>query len=388
MKGCAILILILAAAAPAGAQTAAPPRRGDVESLAKGWNALAAGRAPEAETIADALLAGSPKRHDPAELKIRARIHAGRELAALDAYDEWAGAVRQDDVFLLQPIAVAMLDALSASPDRSIQARALGALAAAGDTRAMARLAELAAGPTGSEADEALAAAGDADARRRLRATVTAANGRDVSRAIDALRDANARDAITAIAAALAPENAPPTRMAAARALGALEAQVAIPQLQRAAKDPDGAVRVLANASLARLGDPAAQEALRALAASPVLDLRLLAVEASAPTSPNGEWVAVAQAGLTDPDPLVRLRAAGLLARYAADPRPGVDALQQALVDPNPAMQVAASREFDHLPATAVRGDLAGLRRALRAVTAEVRISAAAAILRVSGGLD
>ena len=390
MKSCAVLFVVLGLALPCAGQTAAPdaPRRDDVESIARGWSALAAGRPADAEATANALLAGSPRRHEAAMLLVRARILAGHDMAALDGYEQWAAAVRQEDVFLLQPIAIAVLDTLSASRDRSVRVSALGALAAEGDTRARARLTDLAAGSGGGEADEALAAAADPGAIGRLRATVTAAGGRDVSRAIDALRDANARGAIAAIAAALAPENAVPTRMAAARALGALDARETIPQLQRASRDPDGSVRLMADAALARLGDPAGQEALRALENSPVLDLRLLAVEASAATSPDGPWLPVARSGLQDPDPLVRLKAAGLIAKYSTDPRPGVDAIQQALADPNPALQLAASRELARLPATVLAGDVANLRRLLRSVTAEVRIAAASGLLRLAGGVD
>jgi len=392
MKSCAVLFVfvVLGPSLPCVAQTAPPDaqRRGDLEAIAKGWSALAAGRPAEAEALAGALLAGSPRRHEAAMLLIRARILAGRDLAALDGYEQWAAAVRQEDVFLLQPIAIAVLDTLSASTDRSVRIRALGALAAEGDARARARLTDLAAASSGGEADEVLAAAADPGAIERLRATVTAAGGRDVSRAIDALRDANARGAIGAIAAALATENAVPTRMAAARALGALDAREAIPQLRRASQDPEGPVRLMANAALARLGDPAGQEALRALENSPVLDIRLLAVEASAATSPDGAWLPVALSGLQDPDPLVRLNAAGLIAKYAKDPRPGVDAIQQALADPNPALQFAASRELDRLPATVLAGDVAKLRRLLRSVTAEVRIAAASGVLRLAGGVD
>ena len=391
MKSVVLLFVIATLAAPAAAQTPpplAPRRHGNVETLAKGWTALAGGRAAEAETIADALLLGTPKAHDAMALKIRASVAARKETAALDAYDKWAAAVRLEDVFLLQPIAVAALDLLAISRDQAVSVRALAALAAAGDTQARTRLNDMSSGPSAGAADEALAEAGDRAAIGRLRSRVAAGGGRDISREIDALRDANARDAIPAMTAALAAGNPAPTRMAAARALADLGAQEAMPQLKQAAQDQDVGVRIMANAALARLGDPSGQDAMRELASSPVADVRLLAVEGSAPADPNGAWVAVAQSAMQDADPLVRLRAAGLVARYAANPKPGVDALQQAMADANPAMQDAAATEFRRVPVAAAATDLAALRKALRSSTAEVRLAAAAALLKIAGGVD
>jgi HEAT repeat protein len=394
MKSSLLLVIaaLAAPAAPVNAQTAPPPptarRQVNVETLAKGWTALAAGRAAEAEAIADAMLIGSARGHDATSLKIRASVAARRETAALDGYERWVTAVHQEDVFLLQPIAVAVLDTLSLSTDRVVRLHALGALAAQGDAQAKARLAELATGPTGAEADEVLAATGDRAAIGRLRERVAAGGGRDVSGDIDALREAKARDAIPAITAALAPSNPAPTRMAAARALGQLGVQEAIPQLKQAAQDQDIGVRILATAALAQLGDPSGQDALRELARSPVADIRLLAVEGSASADPNGEWVGVARGALQDADPLVRLRAAGLIAKYASDPRPGVDAIQQALADPNPAMQAAAGTELGRVPAAALAADIPALRRGLRSGTAEVRLAAANALLKLAGGVE
>jgi HEAT repeat protein len=392
MKSAVLLLVIASLAAPAARQNQPPPlsarRQGNVATLSKGWSALAAGRAAEAEAIADAMLLGAPKAHDAVSLKIRASLAGKPETAALDAYEKWVAAVHQEDVFLVQPVAVVVLDTLALSTDQAVRVRALAALAAAGDTQARTRLADMSASAQGGEVDEALAMAGDRAATTRLQARVAAPRGRDVSRDIDALRDANSRGAIPAITAALAASNPVPTRMAAARALADLGAQEAIPQLKQAAQDQDVGVRIMANAALARLGDPSGQDAMRELASSPVADVRLLAVEGSAPADPNGAWVAVAKSAMQDADPLVRLRAAGLIARYAADPKPGVDALHQAMADANPAMQEAAATEFSRLPAAAAATDIAALRKGLRSSAAEVRLVSAAGLLKIAGGVD
>jgi vesicle coat complex subunit len=74
--------------------------------------------------------------------------------------------------------------------------------------------------------------------------------------------------------------------------------------------------------------------------------------------------------------------------KYAADPRPGLAVLTGALSDPNPAMRLAASRELDEIPNHLMGNDLPALRRWLRDATPQVRIAAAAALLRLAGGIE
>ena len=377
---------------PAAETTSAPSTvawRG-TEQLAKGWAALAAGRAGDAESIADLLLQGGMRRHDAATLKIHARVQAGRADAALDTYEQWAQTAAREDVFLLQPIARGLLYGLSKSPDAGTTLRALEALAVNGDTDAAARLEQMTSAPdAGGTADETLARLGNAAAIGRLQQRVTSPGMRaDVSNEIGALVKAKASGAALAIAGALDPARPMPTRLAAARALGQLDARDAIPQLRRALDDPDPPVRFVAAAALARLGDQAGAALLTQMENSPVADIRMMAAEVAAPGAPSGAWVAAATAALQDPDPMARLGAADLLMRYAADPAAGKAVLDQALADPNPAMRLVAARALAEIPPAVLGTDIVQLRRLLRDTDAQIRIAAAGSLLRLTGGID
>jgi len=383
----AMLTSALLARLPLAAQGPATSPRG-AQELAKGWVALAGGRAGEAERASDALLKATPRDHDALALKVRARL-AGRGVsAALDTYEAWLPTVRQrEDVFLLETIATGLLESLASSADLSVRARALEILSAIGDSNAMARLNAMAASGETAQGDAALARLGDAAAVKRLAGRVKNGGARDVSDAIDALRDGDVKTAAGVIAGALDPSRPLPTKMAAARALGQLGDASRVPQLKEALKDPDPPVRVMAAAALARLGDDSAADLMRTYANSPVGDLRLIAVEAGAAGNPTGPWVGVATGVLQDPDPLVRLRAAELLLQHAADPGAAGEVFAQALGDTNPAMRYAAAQRLDHLPAAALERDMATLRRLLRDASPLVQIEAAGGLLRVAGAL-
>ena len=384
------------AAVAAGAQTTAPRppavREGTTE-LARGWTALSTGRATEAERASDAVLKIAPRSHDALSLKIRARLLGRNVLSALDAYEAWLPQVREhEDVFLLESIALGVAEGLAGASDPSVRARALELLAATGDARARADLAQVAPGKEGSiQTDRALARLGDADAVRRLAAAIKAGSGagggRDVSDAIDALREGGVKSAAPMMIAALDPARPLPTKMAAARALAEFGDPAAIAPLRQALNDPDPPVRVAAAAALARLGDDAGISFVRKFENSPVGDLRLLAVEASAAGNPTGAWVSVATGVLTDPDPLVRLQAAELLMQHAANPGNARDVLFSALGDANPAMRTAAARSLERIPAAALENDLGALRRLLRDPSPLVQLEAAAGLLRVSGAM-
>ena len=373
---------------------AAQAASGDTAVLAKGWNAVATGNGTEAERLSDSLLKASPRHHDALALKIAARLTAktlAGALSALEAYETWLGHVGQrEDVFSIEPIARGILSAHAASTDARVRTRALELLASAGDDQARSKLTVTAGGPEAGTAlgDDALARLGDAAAAGRLVSRVKTANARDVSTAIDALVAANVTGAAAVIAGALSPPNVLPTRMAAARAIGLLGDASALPRLKEALKDPEPPVRILAAASLARLGDNAGAELLQKLENSPVGDLRLLAVEASASSSPTGPWVGVATGVLNDPDPLVRLRAAELLVKHAADPGPARDVLTSALADPNPAMSEAAARQLHSLPPGALGGDPATLRKLLRSPSPFAQLEAAGGLLKIAGAMN
>ena len=381
------LLGLLSVAAQTPATTVPTAPRG-AQELAKGWLALAGGRATEAERASDALLKVTPRDHDALALKVRARLVGPGVAAALDTYEAWLPAVRQrEDVFLLETIATGLVESLASATDMEVRARALEILAAIGDRTAIAKLNSMSASGGTARSDAALARLGDAAAVTRLSARVKNGGARDVSDAIDALGEGGVKTAAVVIAGALDPSRPLPTKMAAARALGRLGDPSLVPQLKQALKDPDPPVRVMAAAALARLGDDSAADLMQTYANSPVGDLRLIAVEASAPGNPTGPWVGVATGVLKDPDPLVRLRAAELLLQHAADPGAAGEVFTQALGDTNPAMRYAAAQRLDRLPATALERDLPTLRKLLRDTSPMVQIEAAAGVLRVSGAI-
>ncbi len=377
-------------APPAAARPAtATPAMAAAQELAAGWGALASGRTDAAEAIADRLLQAGPRRHEALSLKISARVQAGRPEAALDDYEQWMKSAPHEDVFLLQPVAVGVLEALARAAELDVRVYALQALAEAGDAAAPDRLGKIAmSGQNVAAADEALARIANPEAIARLSRRVETPSPRaDVSGAIDALAAAHPSGAAKTIAAALDPARAMPTKLAAARALGKLGGTEGIPQLKRALQDPEPPVRMAAAAALARLGDASGGDLLREMENSPVSDIRLMAAEGSAAGNPTGAWVATATSALGDPDPLARLSAARLLVAHAADPAAGLAVLNAALLDPNPALRYAAARGIEDLPREILGTDVPTLRRLLRDGDPRVRIGAAAALLKLAGGV-
>jgi HEAT repeat protein len=396
MRSAAVVAyVVVAAITPLGAQQkprpAAPAAAGSsAQDLASGWSALASGRTAEAEAVADKLLKAGSRRHEAVSLKISARAQAGQPEAALDQYEEWLKAAPHEDVFLLQPVASGILEAQAGAADIGVRVDALQALAEAGDKTAATRLSAVA----GSRevpgiADEALARIGNPQAVARLTRRVATPNGRaDVSGAIDALVKAKPAGAGAAIAAALDPARPLPTKMSAARALGELGAAEAIPQLKRALQDPEPPVRMAAAAALTRLGDQSGASLVRDMENSPVADIRLMAAEGAAAGNPSGSWVSTATDVLKDPDPLARLRAAQLLVEHGPDPAAALAILNRALSDPNPALRLAAARTLEDIPREALGADIPSLRKLLRDADPRVRIVAAAALLRLAGGVE
>jgi HEAT repeat protein len=390
----ALVIVTFAQAAaqqkPRPASPAGTAAGSSAQELASGWSALAARRAAEAEAIADRLLQAGSRRHDALSLKISARVQGGRPDAALDDYEQWLKVSPHEDVFLLQPIARGLLEAQVLATDVGVRVDALQALADAGDKTAGTRLLALATGENSPGiADQALAGIGNPEAIAKLTRLVGASSSRvDATGAIEALVKAGATGAETAIAAALDPARPMPTKLAAARALGAMHAVGAIPQLRRALQDPEPPVRMAAAVALARLGDQGGADQIREMENSPVTDIRLMAASASAAGNPSGAWVSTATGALQDADPLVRLSAAQLLLINGADPAAALAALHNALSDQNPALRLAATRAMDQVPRAVIGTDVAALRRLLRDADPRVRIVAATAVLKLAGGVE
>lgn len=376
------LLIVVAQNAPPPPRPAAPIEW--ARPLATGWDALAAGRAADAEAAADTVLRAGHARHDATTLKIRARLMAGHVDGALGAYDEWSQGTRQD-VFLLQPIAGGVLVSLAESKQADVRLAALAELAKNGDAAARAALEQV----KTVDADAALAALGDASAIARLREQIARpAPGVDQLGVIDALVAAKATDAIPDLASALDPARPGPVRAAAADGLGALGAAEAAPKLRELLKESDGVISNAAAMALARLGDAAGLAVVTQMETSPVISVRLAAADVTAGTSASGAWVPVATDALRDPDPGTRLAAASLLMRNGVNVTAAQAALRAMLADTNPALRQIAARTLAAAPAPVVTGETAQLARMLLDPEPQIRIAAAAALLRLAGGID
>jgi HEAT repeat protein len=380
-----VTVIVVALETTAWAQ---PPRAAGATvdrtaaALGRGWSALGLGQSAKAVEVARQLLKSEPGNHDAAALAVAAHSADRRPIAALDEYEKWLQASATEDIFIMRTIATATLRTLAASPEPRIKIAALSAMAEAGDRAARQALVDETTGANPTvEADAALAELGDREAIGRLETMVTAGGPRDKSAAIDALRDAGSKGSAAAIAAALK-DPAPPSRMSAARALADLGATDAIPALRETLQDEDPAVRTMASIALTRLGAPEGGMTLESLEKSPVGQYRLLAATAAATQNPSGTWELVAESLLTDPDPLVRVKAAALLLEHGRKADTASAVLSAGMSDPSPAVRTSAAKLVIRSIQKAGAQDLPTLRLMLRDRLPDIQVAAASGVLR------
>ena len=146
-------------------------------------------------------------------------------------------------------------------------------------------------------------------------------------------------------------------------------------------KDPDPQVRNNAALALKRLGSTAGSEIADALINSELAAVRLEALSVLR-DDPSVPVAALAASALQDPDPLVRLSAAELV----APSQPGVAAAMVAEIgsSENPAVAGAAARVMGSTGLTLPSGSLVGL---LRSTSPMIRVQAGRTVLgRARGG--
>jgi len=329
-----------AAQARERAPSANPPAAtSDAATLAAGWTALAAGRRDEAVKGAQTIL--QRRRWDRAALTLEiTALSAMTPLRGLDAYEQAFIPKRTDDVAVLEPVVIATLQEIAAMSDPALQRSALSALAAARVLGAPEKLAALA-GP-----DSAVE-----------------------------------RDADAARSAELAGSSDRRLRLSAAKALGALKSDQSRARLQELSKDPDPLVRLWATVSLARHGDDQALKEVEQMLSSPAPDVQLAAAEAW--EGRPGPWVSVVRPLLENPDGLIRLDAARVIA--PVDPESARRVLNEALGDANPVVRLESAKTLDAVsdsqPAVL---DVPALRQRLRDRDAHVRLSVAGTLLKVA----
>ncbi len=271
----AALAFVMTAARGASAQVrerpaAAPAASSDTATLAAGWSALASGQRDAAVRAAARILSRSPWHHAATALRVEA-LAASDPVRGLDAYEKWLAGRAREDAGLLEPVSLAIVRQIAGSTDTDLKHQAHRLLASAGVPMAggdqVDRLA----------ADAARAKGGDAAAARRLAALVTAGTS-DPSVLAETLEAAGA--AGTPMLLSMLTTTAGPSRAAAAAALGRGKVEDAKPALQKLMTDPDPFVRSSAAVALARMGDDPAMTIVEQMLQSEVPDLRIMAADA------------------------------------------------------------------------------------------------------------
>lgn len=376
---CLVVTLIVLASAGAGAQQLQSPSAQEALLLAQGFGYLSSGDLARAAAVAGQVLAQFPLSEAGAALAVAVELPRSGWIGALTAYEQWLGARKAEDPYILRRVARACLhDALGNVGTRQ---RALEALIADGDQEAIAEAsAGSAAGKFGDT--EALATAGDEKAVKGIIAQMEAMPQARAS-FIDALSRTHSKLAVPPLMKFLDDQDFA-TKARAADALGKLGAREAIDKLRSLLDDKQQfSVRFSAAEALGRLGDTSGVTFLRntldANASNPAASLlRVQAAAALALTGPDSGWMDTSRALLNDPQSHVRVLAAQSLAPYEnATARASLDAL---LNDPNPAIRQLAAQVL----ARDVAGDFATLRSLMRSTDGEARTSAATRILEIS----
>jgi HEAT repeat protein len=331
---------------PAAVPAAAPDA--DTAALAAGWNAVAAGRFDQAVKTADGLLRRRAWDHGANLLRIVALARTS-PVRGLDAYEQWLKRAHVDEAAMLEPVAIAFLQAIVSSPRPELRTPALRALTLNGVVGAREALAAEGGGADQSEIDAAQAKSGDAAAQQRL---------------VERLKSSN-----------------PQERAAAAEALGSSRSDAVHAALAQMRQDPDPGVRTAVSVSLAEMGDTEALATVERMLSTNVPDVQIMASRAYG--GRPGPWVAVVRPLLDNPDGTTRLDAARAIA--PVDPEAARKTLAAALRDGNPVIRFESARVFAESPALQLtKEDIVTLRQRLRDTDPAVRMAVASALLRLA----
>ncbi|HKW01822.1 MAG TPA: HEAT repeat domain-containing protein [Vicinamibacterales bacterium] len=381
MKAVSSLVVALSVVGSIGvaAQQPQSPSAQEALLLAQGFGYLSSGDVARAAAVATQVMAQFPLSEAGVALAVAVELPRSGWMGALSTYEQWLGARKAEDPYVLRRIARACLhDALGNVGTRP---RALEALIADGDQEALA--AATAGSAAGKFTDtEALATAGD---EKAVKAIIAQMDAMPQARGafIDALSRTHSRLAVPPLMKLLDDQDFA-TKARAADALGKIGARESIDKLRSLLDEKEQfSVRFSSAEALARLGDTSGVTFLRTTldsnASNPAASLlRVQAAAALALTGPESGWMDTSRALLNDPQSHVRVLAAQTLAPYDnATAKASLDAL---LNDPNPAIRQLAAMVL----ARDVAGDFSTLRSLIRSTDGEARVSAAARILEIS----
>jgi hypothetical protein len=362
------------AQAPAAAKAEAGSGDTRLTSLGRGYAALAAGRATEAERIAAELLNRHPSDHAVWALHIEALATIRPARQAVEAYRVWSDRHRAEDSGLLAVAARGVVREVAASTQGADRLRALEVLAQDGDETARSQMSRLMKEARPDTVFD-LAQSGNQQA-----GAVAVAQLKDRSNP----RTGQLLDQLTRRGVAVPPELIGPmlsdpdprTRATAARAAAAANATELTDRLVALLQDRDSDVRGDAALALRRLGSTEGNAIADELLNSDIPGVRLEALNVVA-DAPGVAVSALATPYLQHEDELVRVAAARLVARTQPDVAAPV--LAEAAANENPAISDEAARVLGSTPGVVIpHGSIVNL---LLSPSAPVRVEAGRAAL-------
>lgn len=376
--GLALTSLVLL---PTTSQGQVPTARADQASLeetaavAQAWAAFAQGDLGRAAAASESLRATYPRSLAALALAVEVDIARGGARVALDGYERWLNGRMLDDPFALRRIARAVLTE-GLAEGGAVRLEALKALAADGDSSAQSALAE-AVNNGGLAEAVALASNGNEAAVSRLVAALKTPVGNTIA-IVAALVESKSRQAVDPLAALLQDQR-PEHRAAAAEGLAKLNAREHIGRLRALLAEPNAPpdLRLAVAGALYRLDDNAGLEILQRALASPVAGMRLEAARVLS-VRPDPSWTAVARDLTQDTDPMVRMRAAAIVAPI--DPALARATLDRLMADSNMAVREEAGRAM----AAQVADDPRAVKALMRAADSTVRVAAAGRMLEIT----
>jgi HEAT repeat protein len=370
-----VVALVFVAAGQVG-RAQQPPTQAVDPLLTQARRAFASGQGAIALRTIEPLLARTPGDHAVIEFAIQVTLSLEDGARASAIYDSYVQATGVEAADLLKPIALNELRRVvsESANDPRLRTEALERLARNGDARAAADLRQPSTpGRQALLVDATLARLGDRPALQRLADATSSADYPDKSPVAEAIgRSGDPNQG--ALLVPLLHHRDPYTRMAAVDGVVLLSYKAAVPDLRQLLSDPTVEVRSRAARALTGFGDSAGRDIIEKMLHSPVADVRLMAVEAD-PSMTASERLLVLRPILFDSDPLVRAKAAELLARD--DPAAAKPVLEALMHDPDMAPRREAARVLETLKPP----DIGLYRRLMTDKEPWVRMYAASAVV-------